>query len=179
MSIKLHLGCGKRYIPGFFHIDAFDDDHIDHVCSIDNLEFIESNSVDLIYASHVIEHFKRERLPLVLKEWNRILKKEGIIRLAVPNFEAICKIYLKNKSIDQIIGPLFGGQTYLYNIHYNTFDFNSISDFLHKASFKEVKLYDWKETEHANIDDFSQAYIPHMDKENGTLISLNVQAKKS
>jgi len=178
MSIKLHLGCGNRYIPGFFHIDAYDDNHIDHVCSIDNLEFIEDESVDLIYASHVIEHFKRKRLPKVLIEWNRVLKKDGVLRLAVPNFEAICQVYLKNKNIDQIIGPLFGGQTYLYNIHYNTFDFNSISKFLNEANFKKVKLYNWRKTEHSEIDDFSQAYIPHMDKENGILISLNVEAKK-
>jgi len=178
MSIKLHLGCGNRYIPGFFHIDAYDDKHIDHVCSIDNLEFIEDESVDLIYASHVIEHFKRKRLPEVLKEWNRILKKGGVLRLAVPNFEAICEVYMKNKNIEQIIGPLFGGQTYLYNIHYNTFDFYSISKILNEANFNEVRLYDWRETEHSEVDDFSQAYIPHMDKKNGTLISLNVEARK-
>ena len=89
--MKLHLGCGKRYIPGYFHIDGFDGPHIDHVCSIDDLSFIEDNSIDLIYACHVIEHFKRARLPQVLKEWNRVLKKGGKLRLAVPDFEAIVK----------------------------------------------------------------------------------------
>ena len=44
--------------------------------------------------------------------------------------------------------------------------------------FKEVYRYDWRETEHSNIDDFSQAYIPHMDKENGELMSLNIEAIK-
>ncbi|HAI38830.1 MAG TPA: methyltransferase, partial [Maribacter sp.] len=38
--------------------------------------------------------------------------------------------------------------------------------------------YDWRQTEHAKFDDHSQAYIPHMDKENGTLISLNIEAVK-
>jgi hypothetical protein len=28
------------------------------------------------------------------------------------------------------------------------------------------------------FDDHSQAYIPHMDKENGTLISLNIETIK-
>ena len=31
---------------------------------------------------------------------------------------------------------------------------------------------------HSDIDDYSQAYIPHMDKDNGTLMSLNVEAIK-
>lgn len=36
----------------------------------------------------------------------------------------------------------------------------------------------WRETEHSDVDDFSQAYLPHMDKENGILMSLNIEAIK-
>ena len=46
------------------------------------------------------------------------------------------------------------------------------------VGFKDIKRYDWRETEHAEFDDHSQAYLPHMDKENGTLISLNVECTK-
>jgi hypothetical protein len=49
---------------------------------------------------------------------------------------------------------------------------------LESAGFTDVRRYDWRETEHAHIDDYSQAYIPHMDKENGILISLNVECAK-
>ena len=38
--MKLHLGCGKRNIPGFVHIDAVDYPHVDHVSTIDNMSFI-------------------------------------------------------------------------------------------------------------------------------------------
>ena len=176
--MKLHLGCGKKYIPGYFHIDAFDDDHIDHVCSIDNLEFIEDNSIEVIYSAHVLEHFKRQRLNKVLLEWNRVLVKGGILRIAVPDFEAIVDVYNDTKNIDLIIGPLYGGQNYLYNIHYNTFDFKSLEKYLINANFTDVKRYDWRKTDHADVDDYSQAYIPHMDKENGKLISLNIECSK-
>ena len=57
--MKLHLGCGKRHIPGFVHIDAVDYAHVDHVATIDNLGFIGDDSVDLIYNCHVLEHFRR------------------------------------------------------------------------------------------------------------------------
>src|SRR5438105_10345839 len=53
--MKLHLGCGKRYIPGYVHIDAVDFPHVDHVSSIDRLSFIGDNSVDVIYNCHVLE----------------------------------------------------------------------------------------------------------------------------
>jgi len=34
------------------------------------------------------------------------------------------------------------------------------------------------DTEYYEFDDFSKAYLPHMDKENGILMSLNVLAWK-
>ena len=43
---------------------------------------------------------------------------------------------------------------------------------------REVNHYDWRDTEHSEFDDHSQAYLPHMDKDNGTLMSLNVECKK-
>jgi len=85
---------------------------------------------------------------------------------------------LKTGNIDLVIGALFGRQDYLYNIHYNVFDYKSLKDVLQNTGFKNIKQYNWRETEHSNVDDYSQAYIPHMDKENGKLISLNVECKK-
>jgi len=177
--MKLHLGCGKRHIPGFVHIDAVDYPHIDHVTSIDNLSFISDGSVDLIYNCHVLEHFKRRDVERVLREWCRVLKPGGILRISVPDFARLCEVYQRYSKLDFVIGALFGRQDYLYNIHYNVFDFSSLSDILRRTGFTNVRTYDWRQTEHAAVDDFSQAYIPHMDKEHGMLISLNVECQKS
>ena len=176
--MKLHLGCGKRFIPGFVHIDAVDYPHVDHVATIDNLNFLPDNSVDLIYNCHVLEHFKRKDVVRVLREWFRVIKPGGILRISVPDFAKLCEVYQREGNLDMVIGALFGRQDYLYNIHYNVFDFNSLQDVLHQAGFTNVKLYDWRKTGHADVDDYSQAYIPHMDKEHGTLISLNVECEK-
>lgn len=176
--MKLHLGCGKRFIPGFVHIDAVDYPHIDHVATIDNISFIPENSVDLIYNCHVLEHFKRRDVGRVLQEWKRVLKPSGTLRLSVPDFAKLCEIYQNEGEIDHVIGALFGRQDYLYNIHYNVFDFASLKRDLEKAGFVNVRRYDWRDTEHADVDDYSQAYIPHMDKDHGILISLNVECDK-
>ena len=176
--MKLHLGCGKRNIPGFVHIDAVDYPHVDHVSTIDNMSFIPDSSVDLIYNCHVLEHFKRKDVERVLREWCRVLKPGGVLRISVPDFAKLCEVYQRGGKLDLVIGALFGRQDYLYNIHYNVFDFDSLSDVLQRSGFTNVRIYDWTKTEHADMDDFSQAYIPHMDKENGTLISLNVECSK-
>ncbi|GAI73713.1 unnamed protein product, partial [marine sediment metagenome] len=47
-----------------------------------------------------------------------------------------------------------------------------------ECGFINIKKYDWWSVEHSEIDDFSKAYLPHMDKK-GVLVSLNVEAKKA
>ena len=71
---------------------------------------LANNSVDLIYASHVLEYFDRNEVKNVLGEWYRVLKKGGLLRVAVPDFEAIVKVYLKYSDLDHrgILGPLYG-----------------------------------------------------------------------
>lgn len=175
---KLHIGCGKVYIPGFIHIDAMDYPHIDFKRTADDLSIFENESVDLIYACHILEHFKRNDVDRVLHEWFRVLKSDGVLRLSVPGFEELVTIYQKHHDLDLILGPLVGGQTYLYNYHYMVYDFPTLSKRLKRIGFKIINRYDWRKTEHAGIDDYSQAYIPHMDKEHGLPVSLNVEAVK-
>jgi predicted SAM-dependent methyltransferase len=177
--MKLHLGCGKRHIPGFVHIDAVEYPHVDHVATIDNLGFLPDESVDLIYNCHVLEHFRRKDVGRVLREWARVLKPGGTLRVSVPDFAQLCEVYRRTGDLNLVIGPIFGRQDYLYNIHYNVFDERSLAALLRDCGYRDVRRYDWRATEHAAIDDFSQAYIPHLDREHGTLISLNVEATKA
>ena len=69
----------------------------------------EKNSVDVIYASHVLEYFDREEATEVLGKWYSVLKNEGVIRLAVPDFEIISELYnSKRYDLNSFVGPLYG-----------------------------------------------------------------------
>jgi hypothetical protein len=61
------------------------------------------------------------------------------------------------------------------------FDFATLKAGLEQAGFGDVRRYDWRKTElgKLGIDDYSQAYLPHMDKENGRLMMLNVEADRA
>ncbi len=179
--IKLNLGCGWRnFGEDWIHIDGGDYNHLDH-SNITKLEF-KNNSVDLIYASHVLEYFDRDEVIPILQEWYRVLKPNGILRLAVPNFRAMVELYLSGEyQIENFLGPLYGkmemGEDMIY--HKTTYDWNSLFDLLKKIEFNKIRKYNWKDYQvHIENDDHSQAYIPHMDKENGKLISLNIEAIK-
>jgi predicted SAM-dependent methyltransferase len=186
--IKLHLGCGWRnFGPDWIHIDGGDYSHIDF-SDILNIPF-EDNSVDLIYASHVFEYFDREEGLEVLKKWYSKLKPGGILRIAVPDFEAMVKLYVSGQyPLKKFLGPIFGkmpmGEQTIY--HKTTYDKDGLSQILSDAGFSKIEKYDWKNTEHASFDDHSKAYVPHDPEaiktgnftEKHTLISLNMEAKK-
>ena len=178
--IKINMGCGWRdFGEDWVHIDGGDYPHLDSK-DIFNLPY-DDNSVDLIYASHVIEYFNREEVKDILNEWIRVLKPGGTLRLAVPDFENMCFLYkVLQYPIETFLGPLYGqmsmGDETIY--HKTTYDFKSLKLLLEGLGMKDIVKYDWKDTEHSEFDDHSQAYIPHMDKEDGTLISLNMECKK-
>lgn len=183
-EIKLNLGCWKRNLPGFINIDLCDMPHIHHKSSIDTLPMFKDNTVSLIYSSHSFEYFDRIEALHVLAEWRRVLKPEGTLRLAVPDFDMLLEVYRKTSDLEKILGPLYGrmeidsyeGKKIIY--HKTVYSFNSLKALLEGNGFANVQRYDWKNTIHKDFDDHSQAYFPHMDKDNGILTSLNVEANK-
>ena len=163
-------------------IEDIDGGDYPHLKSKDiiNLPY-DDNSVDVIYASHVIEYFDRDEIKEVLLKWYQKLRPGGILRIAVPDFYAMVELYFENDvDLSKLLGPLYGkmkmGDTTIY--HKTTYDYVSLKRLLEDVGFVYPQGYNWQQTDHAHIDDHSQAYIPHMDKKNGTLISLNVECFK-
>ena len=180
---KLHLGCGERYLEGYIHVDINNFDHIDHLTNVNELSMFQDNTIVEIYASHLLEYFDIYESLEVLKEWKRVLITGGKLILAVPNFTNLIEVYSKTKRIEDVIGPIIGrwelnDKEKIY--HKQIFDENSLAQLLSKSGFKNIKHWDWKEfiKGYPDFDDHSQAYLPHMDKENGVLVSLNVEAEK-
>lgn len=173
--------CGKRnFGSDWIHIDGGDYDHISYK-DVTSLPF-NDNEVDLIYCSHGIAYWDRVEIELVFKEWKRVLKKGAILRIATPDFDTLAKVYRSGSyQVEDILGPLFGKMKMkdVFIYHKTTYDFNSLSKLLHSSGFVDIKRYDWRETEHAQFDDHSQAYLPKMQKDTGILISLNVECRKS
>ena len=197
--MKLHLGCWHRNIPGFINVDLCDMPHIHYKSNISDLSMFEDESAELIYSSHSFEYFDRVEAVSVLAEWRRVLKKGGTLRLAVPDFDKLILVYQKSGDLNKILGPLYGRMVIstqnvssgganerererernLVMYHKSVYTFDSLKEMLENNGFTSVQCYDWRERIHKDYDDHSQAYYPHMDKENGILISLNVEAIKA
>lgn len=178
--MKINMCCGRRdFGKDWIHIDGGDYPHLNYK-DVTKLIF-EDNSIDLIYCSHGIAYWDRDEIIPVLREWRRVLKPGGVLRLATPDFETMAKMYsLGAYSLVSFLGPIYGrmsmGNHQIY--HKICYDSISLTDLLMNCGFKDIKEYDWRKTEHSQFDDHSQAYLPHFDKENGVLLSLNMECKK-
>jgi len=182
--IKLNLGCGDRKLHGFVNVDARDDLNPDVVWDVTRIHE-KFYDVDLIYACHVLEHFPTQPFEYqprtwkdVLESWHAALKEGGVLRLSVPDIKAACEYYILTNDFEAVRAFFYGGQKYDFDFHYQGWSHDTLEKALLEIGFKEIRLYDWRKTEHFYVDDYSQAYLPHMDKTNGKLMSLNIEAIK-
>lgn len=72
------------------------------------------SSVDVIYNSHVLEHFSKDDGQKFLAECHRVLRKNGIIRVVVPDFQHIVSEYIEGRihsdNFIQSLGVLYGNK---------------------------------------------------------------------
>lgn len=176
--MKLHLGCGLKLLNGYINVDIRPELNCDVIDNVKELNKFENDSAEEIYACHVLEHFNRFEYKEVLKRWFEVLKKGGVLKISVPDIGEVIGQYNNGIPLKKLMGFLYGGQTYPQNFHYIGFDFNTLKEDMEEIGFKNVEIWDWKKTNHSEIDDYSQSYLPHMDKENGVLMSLNIKGIK-
>lgn len=182
-DLKLHLGCGPRYLQGFIHIDMDVLPHIDYPkTDLKDLSMFEDSSVDMIYTCGSFEYYDREEAVEVLEEWKRVLRIGGTLKISVPDFSSIVKVYKDYHDIDGIgiLGPLFGkwklnDGNHVY--HKTVYDEKSLTNLLSNQGFSSIQQYDAHEFLPQDYDDYSLAYVPHMDLD-GIQIQLNLECKK-
>jgi len=86
--IIFDLGCSKfKTMENAIGVDIEQKEGVDIVASVDYLPMIESDSVDVIFASHILEHMAEPKQTLI--EWKRILKDNGKIVIVLPDDEII------------------------------------------------------------------------------------------
>jgi predicted SAM-dependent methyltransferase len=172
--MKLHIG-GTEPHPDWKILDIEKRPEVDFVCNAADLSQFEDNSIDAIYASHVLEHFYYNidnELGNVLKEWYRVLRPNGQLMVSVPDMQILCALYSR-QSVDSttrfhLMRILFGGQMDQYDVHKVGFDFDFLTWHLTQVGFCQCQ----RVMEFNIFNDCSSLRVL------GSLISLNVIATK-
>tara|TARA_B100000900_G_scaffold353691_1_gene321988 strand:- start:17 stop:526 length:510 start_codon:yes stop_codon:yes gene_type:complete len=169
--MKLHIG-GKEIKDGWKILNIQKNDGVDFVGSISDLSQFEDESIEEIYASHVVEHIDQKNIKKTLKGIYRVLKNGGKFYVSVPDLDILCKIFIEKTAPPKVkyhvMRMMFGGQTDEFDYHYFGWNYEFLNAYLLEAGFKtneRVKTFD--------IFNDSSSFAPY-----GPLISLNVIAHK-
>ena len=125
-AIKLNIGSGSATIPGFTSIDRKLGQEAYPLAYADN-------SVDEIRASHVLEHFSFGDAMKALHDWVRVLKPDGRIRIAVPDFDKCIKSDDPNR-----VFYMMGGQQDEDDFHRSAYDKARLMGYMEAAGIGHI-----------------------------------------
>jgi predicted SAM-dependent methyltransferase len=94
---SLHLGCGKRHVPGWLNVDVAGSEHdVDLACG--SLPWRDA-SFDRIVSQQVIEHLDLagELVPL-FRELRRVCKPGAEFWMACPDLATTCRAYDQDRA---------------------------------------------------------------------------------
>lgn len=165
MSKKaLHVGCSTltlEHAPAYFHQGSWTEVRYDIdpaakpdiLGTITDMHRVSTGSMDAVYSSHNLEHVFPHEVAVVLSEFKRVLKPNGICVVGVPDLQAVAKLIANDKLEDVAytspagdIAPLdmlYGLRTALssgqhYMAHKTGFTVKTLSQYFFAAGFKTV-----------------------------------------
>jgi predicted SAM-dependent methyltransferase len=177
-QLLIHIGCGDIDREYFVNVDAQPFPHVHFVRNdITNLSMFQSNSADLIYMCHILEHIARRDMDDVLQELRRVLKPGGVLRISVPDFDHIVALYeASDREIDAIDDPLLGSHANDYDVHYAVFNRRSLEAIFRAAGFGAVSEWNPGNCDHHDFEDWASRRLEYRGRE--FPISLNLEAVK-
>lgn len=94
MTTRLNIGCGAVCHPDWINLDI--QPSVSYVRHWDATQGLPcgDGEVDVCYASHVVEHLHPADAEELLRQCHRVLKDRGIVRIVVPDLEAIAREYV-------------------------------------------------------------------------------------
>lgn len=103
--MKIDLGCGNKKKKGFIGIDIKQFGNVDIIHDLNKGIPLKSNSVDVVYTSHFLEHIDNPNF--LMDEICRVLKVGGKLYARVPHWTT--------------------GHTINHKTYWNAFDFDSFT----------------------------------------------------
>lgn len=170
---RLHIG-GKARADGWEILDALERPEVDHLGNAKDLSRFPDATFDVVYASHVVEHFDyRDEISQVLSEWFRVLVPGGALNVSVPDLDTLARMFVLRDQLQfddrwAIMRMIFGGHTDAYDYHQVGLNEEFLGLYLLRAGFSELR----------RVEDFGYFKDTSVMKFAGIPISVNLEAKK-
>lgn len=147
-GIRLHLGCGEKYLEGYWNIDFPEGEHtvmkpkVDEYGDVRTLSYPEG-SIEEVRSHHLFEHFSRAEALALLARWRRWLKPDGVLTIETPDFATSAAFFLNTTSMKrkfQLARHMLGSQEAGWALHKDYWDKQKFIFVLKKFGFKDVKV---------------------------------------
>lgn len=90
---RLHWGCGSVVPDNWINSDIMCLPGVDLCCDIREGLPLRSESIDYITSQHALQQLKIEEIVYALEELHRVLRKRGVLRLCLPDFDQAVVAY--------------------------------------------------------------------------------------
>ena len=192
---KINIGGGEWSKKNWENLDII----FNYKLEIELLKPFKNNNIDLIYTSHCIEHLSFDTTLNLLKDAYRVLRKNGIIRIVVPDVDNLLKMYNQYKNennfkfySDEIRGnytlkesilELFGfnlnTKKFLNDsMHLSFYNVSSLKLLLIAAGFENFKVQSYGVSEIEEFQITREISIDGFDNPDVKYMSLYLEAKK-
>ena len=118
-SIALKLAKYKILCGLFGKMRIFNNQQIEYIrfCQENSISWanvtrkipLPDGSVDVLYSSHMLEHLDRAEALKFISESKRVLKKGGVIRLALPDLKIAIRDYIETEDADAFVEKIYMG----------------------------------------------------------------------
>lgn len=141
----IDIGCGpidrSNEFPdhNLVRVDIRDEVNPDYRCDVRDLPF-DNASFDLVFSSHVLEHFSRAEFLPTLKEWIRVLKPRGELVLVLPNIHWALEKDNWDLHTNDALNVFYGAQSNDFDFHKNGLYPELMRSTLKQLRFKDIRI---------------------------------------
>lgn len=163
--VMLNVGCGTDYKNGWINIDNNSDDNIEKLdlnWDMRNPLPYEDGTVDYIFNEHFFEHLTAEEGLLCMKDFLRVLKPGGVMRIAMPDLEHVVYNYMnvpleKDPVIKKFNFTDVKTRAEWINMSFREwghkwlYDFEELNRRLREAGFGQVERCELRQSKHKEL----------------------------
>lgn len=149
MKRILNLGCGRNPLASdsetqYINVDAGVKGELIFNFDITKTPYpFPEKDFDIIYFFHTIEHIPEEQHAVLLCEFHRVLKDDGKICLAYPEFKKVAQNYTDNKNDDRQFwkATIYGRGLTEWDRHKALMDTEEFTGFVRSCGLKVLETY--------------------------------------
>jgi len=145
-TTRLHWGCGASPVPGWINSDRDSAPGVDLCGDIRDGLALPDHSVDYVVSIHALQDLPWADIPSALRELRRVIKRGGVLRLALPDMDLAIAAYQRGDAayffiLDkdaQAIGAKLVAQLIWYGSTRTPMNWDYAREVLEAAGFQQV-----------------------------------------